>query len=234
MSASKLYLIKSVIFIALVNEVIGECGYNSCPETDPKKLNIHVISHSHDDVGWVNSVDKLYEDEVEHVITNVIKSLSIKANRKFTQVETYFFNRWWIEQNNETKTLVHKLVNSGQLSFANGGYCVNDEAVTHYSNIIDQMTFGLKLLDQIFGKCGHPLISWQIDPFGASKEMASLYAQMGFDGHVVNRAINPKGEFIWRGSHDLGEKSDIFTTTLHNHYSAPNGFNFEKGILLCY
>jgi lysosomal alpha-mannosidase len=96
------------------------------------------------------------------------------------------------------------------------------------------MTFGLKLLDQIFGKCGHPLISWQIDPFGASKEMASLYAQMGFDGHVVNRAINPKGEFIWRGSHDLGEKSDIFTTTLHNHYSAPNGFNFEKGILLCY
>jgi hypothetical protein len=62
--------------------------------------------------------------------------------------------------------------------------------------------------------------------------MASLYAQMGFDGHVTNRAIKPKGEFIWRGSHDLGEKSEIFTTVLHNHFGPPYGFDFEIGIKL--
>jgi lysosomal alpha-mannosidase len=130
--------------------------------------------------------------------------------------------------------LVHKLLNSGQLSFTNGGYCVNDEGAAHYSSIIDQMTLGLKILDDLFGKCGHPLVSWQIDPSGASKEMASLYAQMGFNAHVVNRAIDPKGEFIWRGSHDLGEKSDIFATTLHDHYYPPKGFIFEDGINFLY
>jgi lysosomal alpha-mannosidase len=223
--------VKVVILTVFVTKVLCDCGYNSCIKTEPKKLNIHVIAHSHDDVGWIKTVDGYYEEDVTHIITNVVQSLGKNPNRKFTQVETYYLKRWWSEQNNETKALVHKLINSGQLSFANGGYCVNDEAVAHYNGIIDQMTLGLKILDDMFGECGHPLISWQIDPSGASKEMASLYALMGFDGHVVNRAINPKGEFIWRGNHDLGEKSDIFTTTLHDHYSAPKGFNFEHGMI---
>jgi hypothetical protein len=60
--------------------------------------------------------------------------------------------------------------------------------------------------------------------------MASLYAQMGFDGHVFNRGVFPKGEFVWGGSPDLGVNADIFTTILHNHYSAPDGFDFEDGI----
>lgn len=80
-------------------------------------------------------------------------------------------------------------------------------------------------MNHTFGKCAHPKVSWQIDPFGASKEMPSLYAQMGFDGHVYNRGILPKGEFIWKASEDLD--TDIFTTILHNHYSAPDGYNFE-------
>ncbi len=228
--------LKQFIFIQIylisiqIIRILGECGYNSCAKYDPKKLNIHVIAHSHDDVGYLKTVDENYEQDIKHIITNVVQSLSKSPKRTFTQVEIYYFNRWWTEQHNDTKTLVQKLVNSGQLSFTNGGYCSNDEGAAHYNGIIDQMTLGLKILDDLFGKCGHPLVSWQIDSFGASKEMASLYAQMGFDGHVTNRAIKPKGEFIWRGSHDLGEKSEIFTTVLHNHYGPPDGFDFETGI----
>ena len=227
MKLSKIVFIWIFLF---VNEVLGECGYNSCKESDPKKLNIHVVAHSHDDVGWLKTVDGYYYDDVQHVITNVVNSLHKNTKRRFTQVETYFFNRWWSEQNNQTRALTQSLVSSGQLSFANGGYTVNDEGAAHYSEIIDQMTLGLNILNNLFGKCGHPLISWQIDPFGASKEMASLYAQMGFDGHVFNRGVFPKGEFIWKGSQDLGQTSEILTTILHNHYSAPNGFDFEEGI----
>jgi lysosomal alpha-mannosidase len=191
-----------------------------------------VIAHSHDDVGYLKTVDENYEQDIKHIITNVVQSLSKSPKRTFTQAEIYYFNRWWTEQHNDTKTLVHKLVNSGQLSFTNGGYCMNDEGAAYYNGIIDQMTLGLRILDDLFGKCGHPLVSWQIDSFGASKEMASLYAQMGFDGHVVNRGVEPKGEFIWRGSHDLGDKSQIFTTVLHDYYKPPNGFDFEYGIQL--
>ncbi|XP_054159740.1 lysosomal alpha-mannosidase-like [Oppia nitens] len=123
------------------------------------------------------------------------------------------------------KEKVKRLVNSGQLVFTNGGWTVNDEGTAHYKDIINQLTLGLKFLRSEFGSCGSPTVSWQIDPFGATREMASLYAQMGFDGHVINRGVHPKGDFIWKSSDDLN--TTIFSTVLHNHYSAPKGFKFE-------
>jgi hypothetical protein len=36
-------------------------------------------------------------------------------------------------------------------------------------------------------------------------------------------------EFVWRGSHSLKQRSDMFTHVLHKHYSAPEGFDWEEG-----
>ncbi len=148
-------LILSLSIVATT--VSAECGYSLCHKTDPKKLNIHLIPHSHDDVGWLQTPDGYYTvgdhlHAVRNIITNVVKSLQLSPNRKYTQVEAYFFHRWWTEQNEETKNVVRKLVNSGQLVFTNGGWCVNDEGAAHYNNIIDQMTVGLRFLDQEFGE----------------------------------------------------------------------------------
>jgi hypothetical protein len=60
-----------LIEICLINiqiiRILGECGYNSCAKYDPKKLNIHVIAHSHDDVGYLKTVDEYYEQDVKHM-----------------------------------------------------------------------------------------------------------------------------------------------------------------------
>ncbi|XP_054158995.1 lysosomal alpha-mannosidase-like [Oppia nitens] len=216
-----------IICVSLLFTVVyGKCGYDSCPALDNNKLNIHFIPHSHDDVGWMTTPDGYYDGSTRAIITNVVKALDANPERRFTQVEIYFFNRWWREQTQQVRDLTQKLVNEGRLVFTNGGWTVNDEGAAHYNNIIDQMTLGLKFLNTTFGLCGHPKVSWQIDPFGASLEMPSLYAQMGFDAHVYNRGPT-HGEYVWHASKDLDQR--IFTTILHSHYSAPNGFNFENG-----
>ena len=126
---------------ALLTTIGGECGYNACHKTDPKKLNIHMIAHSHDDVGWLQTVDS-YSDTTNTIISSVVESLLANSERKFTQVEMYFFHRWWKQQTQQTQEAVRKLVDNGQLVFSNGGWTVNDEGTALYNNIIDQMTLG--------------------------------------------------------------------------------------------
>ena len=75
--------------------------------------------------------------------------------------------------------LIYLLTNiSGSLEFILGGWCMNDEAATHYQAIIDQHTLGFDFLKKNFGSCGRPRVAWQIDPFGHSREQASLFAQV--------------------------------------------------------
>ncbi len=93
----------------------------------------------------------------------------------------------------------------GRLEFISGGWSMNDEAATHYNSIIDQHSLGAEFLRDQFSECGRPKIGWQIDPFGHSREQASLLAQvingfflrknesvfdfkMGFDGLFFGRA----------------------------------------------
>lgn len=63
---------------------------------------------------------------------------------RFIQVETAFFWQWWKKQSEETRNIVKKLVNDGQLEIINAGWSMNDEAAAHYQSIIDQFTWGLR------------------------------------------------------------------------------------------
>ena len=55
---------------------------------------------------------------------------------------------------------------------------MNDEATAHYNAMIDQMTLGLKFIENTFGSAARPTVGWHIDPFGHSAEQASLFAQV--------------------------------------------------------
>ncbi|KAF7652581.1 hypothetical protein LDENG_00095180 [Lucifuga dentata] len=222
------------------------CGYKSCHATKPNMLNVHLVPHTHDDVGWLKTVDQYYYGDrndiqhagVQYILDSVVEQLLKNADRRFIYVETAFFYRWWKQQSSSMQATVRRLVDEGRLEFVNGGWCMSDEATTHYSAVIDQMTMGLRFLNETFGPCGRPRVAWHIDPFGHAREHASMFAQMGFDGFFFGRVDyqdracrmrQKEQELLWRASDSLTPPTaDLFTGILPNGYNPPEGFCWDQ------
>lgn len=217
--------------------------YNTRSEISPNKINVHFVAHTHDDVGWLKTVDQYYIGSnnsiavanVQFILDTVMDKLEENPDRKFIYVEQAFFQRWWKEQGPKRRAFVHRLVQSGQLEFINGGWCMHDEATTLYIDMIDQTALGHRYILEQFGK--RPRVAWQLDPFGHSAVQAYLLsAEAGFDGLFFSRAdFNDKikrletrtMEFVWRGSKSLGASSEVFAGLMHHHYDPPEGFRFD-------
>ncbi|ELK26831.1 Lysosomal alpha-mannosidase [Myotis davidii] len=226
-----------------------ECAFGvpvqTCPTVKPNMLNVHLLAHTHDDVGWLKTVDQYFygihnriqHAGVQYILDSVISSLLADPTRRFVYVEMAFFSRWWHQQTNATQDVVRDLVRQGRLEFANGGWVMNDEAATHYGAIIDQMTLGLRFLEDTFGNDGRPRVAWHVDPFGHSREQASLFAQMGFDGFFFGRLdyqdklvrkMKLEMEQVWRGSASLKPPTaDLFTSVLPNNYNPPENLCWD-------
>uniref|UniRef100_A0A499FTU7 Alpha-mannosidase n=1 Tax=Anopheles arabiensis TaxID=7173 RepID=A0A499FTU7_ANOAR len=246
-----LLIVFAVIFAASANPAWHKsghrkhhgCGYEACPEPKEGMINVHLVPHSHDDVGWLKTVDQYYYGSrnniqkagVQYILDSVVHELLKDPSRRFIYVESAFFQKWYLEQTPEMQQQVHMLVEEGRLEFIGGAWSMNDEAAVHYQSVVDQFTWGLRFLNDTFGECGRPRIGWQIDPFGHSREQASLFAQMGYDGLFFarldyqdknNRMQTRTPEMIWHTSSSL-EENELFTSVLYNHYSAPPGYCFD-------
>lgn len=119
----------------------------------------------------------------------MIASLAANPKRKFIFVEIAFFSRfvghfflitqrWWREQDDETKAITKQLIANGQLEFINAGtlfypmqvtqgWVMNDEAAVTATDVIDQMTLGH---DFIFNEFGFvPTVGWHIGNISTRK-----------------------------------------------------------------
>ena len=239
-------MVNLFLFVAIfcVGAAAFECKFEEAAK-DEEKLQVHLVPHTHDDVGWLKTVDEYFYGAnnsiqhagVQYILDSVIPQLSADPSKRFIYVEIAFFERWWNEQNDAMKREVKNLVKNKSLEFINAGWCMNDEAATHYNAIIDQMTYGLNFVEETFGSDARPRIAWHIDPFGHSNEQASIFAQMSFDGFFFGRIDyedkklrleQQRMELVWRGSRSLGQDSNIFTGVLYNGYNPPPGFCYDQ------
>ncbi|GKV17421.1 hypothetical protein SLEP1_g27935 [Rubroshorea leprosula] len=219
--------------------------YDTTSKIVPGKLNVHLVAHSHDDVGWLKTIDQYYVGSnnsiqvacVQDVLDSIVPALLADKNRKFIFVEQAFFQRWWRTQSEAIQETVKQLVSSGQLELINGGMCMHDEATTHYIDMIDQTTLGHRFVKQEFNVT--PRIGWQIDPFGHSAAQAYLLgAEVGFDSLFfaridyqdrAKRKDDKTLEVVWRGSKSLGSSAQIFSDAFPaGNYEPPSKyFHYE-------
>nr|CAD2164236.1 unnamed protein product [Meloidogyne enterolobii] len=232
---------------------IEKCAWDNCPEwsNSPNIINVHLVPHSHDDMGWIKTVDDYYTGArprlvpvgVQYILNTVIDELLKDASRRFCYAEAGFLHRWLLDHNNEQKEkLLHLIVKSGQMEIIGGGWTQPDEATTHYIDIISQYSTGLALLNSTYGNCGRPRVAWQIDPFGHSREHSNIAKLLGNKAlffarthykELKYRADNKQLEFRWKVTSDEEEEinsdNSILTGAfLRGTYAPPNKFCFDS------
>lgn len=201
---------------------------------DEKILKVHIVAHTHDDPGWLKTYDQYYNGlnntiahaGVRYILDSVIVALKENPQRQFTYVEMAFFSRYYNElSSEEERNDVKQLVANGQLSFANGGYVMHDEATTHYISMIDQTTLGHDFLKDTFEYT--PKVGWQLDPFGHSLFNAELSSLCGFDSLYFGRIDHEDLERRYEAQECEGVWNGVFwglTGSYRGNYGPPPGF----------
>lgn len=207
------------------------------------KKYVYVMPHSHDDVGWLKTVNQYFDGSrkstqytyVDVELSTIIDALLLNPERRFSEVEMKFFNLWWVKQTDAKKDQVRQLVKSGQLEIINAGWSMHDEACPIYEDMIDNMMKGQLFALKEFGV--KPRIGWQIDPFGHSNTNARLFHEMGFEamffgrmdtGEAEDRRTNKERQWIQKPTKNAyGKDQEVFFHYLNNIYVFPNDFNWD-------
>ncbi len=79
--------------------------FHTHPEVKARdtKLTVHFVHHTHDDVGWLKTVDEYYSGinnniqrvEVKLILDEVMPELIKDPKKRFSYVEMKFFSMWW-------------------------------------------------------------------------------------------------------------------------------------------
>ena len=121
-------------------------------QSDPNSehLYVHLLTHTHDDVGWLKTYEEYFTGtnqgvtiaNVKLILDTTIETLLRNPEYRFTYVEIKFFSMWWDKQTTELQDQVRTLVNEGRLEFVNAGWSMHDEACTHYDDMMNNMMIG--------------------------------------------------------------------------------------------
>jgi alpha-mannosidase len=207
-------------------------------------LNVHIVAHTHDDVGWLKSVDELYAGlnngiqraRVKSILNSVVASLAQNAARRFIYVEMAFFSLWWAEADAATQALTHRLVESGQLEFISGGWSMEDNTDGSFGEQIDQTTVGHRFLLETFNVT--PRATWSIDPWGHTAFQATYMSSplAGFSSTFAGRIdwemaqqrrLQKSVEVVWAPSASQGLGAATLFSHLYNCYQPPPGFDMN-------
>lgn len=71
-----------------------KCCFQGCPVQKPGMINVHMVPHTHDDAGWLKTVDQYYYGSkskiqkagVQYIIDSVIQELIKDPEKRFVYI----------------------------------------------------------------------------------------------------------------------------------------------------
>lgn len=179
-------------------------------------LQIIVVPHSHNDPGWLWTLETYYTVRTRSILTNTVLFLEKFPDFRMIWSETVFLDIWWKESPTDMQNKFKDLVKQGRIEILSGGWVSVDEATTHYSAVIDQLIEGHLWIKEILGVT--PNISWSIDPFGYSTSLPYLWYKSGMPDMTILRLHGALKQYMghrhimtfnWRQPWDMAGKNDI-------------------------
>lgn len=155
----------------------------SLRESEP--LTIVVVPHSHNDPGWLWTLNTYYEVRTKQILSNTVKFLTETPDFRMIWSETIFLQMWWQDASQQDKQQLKKLLTNGQLEILSGGWVSVDEATTHYTAVLDQLIEGHLWIKDNLGVTVNT--SWSIDPFGYSLTLPYLWKKSGMSNMAILR-----------------------------------------------
>src|SRR3990167_4739207 len=205
----------------------------------PVNKTFNFVLHSHIDPGWLVTMQEYEEMAVKYILNSTTSYLSddpssvqLEHNLKKFTFDAISFVRNWISKEPEKKELLQSVLRQKKFNLINGGISMHDQACCYVDDIIANYEYGREYTKNVFDLV--PIIAWSVDPFGASRGSARLFAEMGFDSLGLNRMppdIKTQKRqdreliFWWRNSNS--PDTDIFTLTIATHYATPTPFGFH-------
>lgn len=206
---------------------------------NPIELTKHrLVCHSHDDLGWLKTIDQYYENSVRQILTSAISALEKTKTsdprliRKFVYSEVGFLKIFINEDKKQSRQKIEKiknLIKNGQWEWVNGGISQSDSACPHYEDIISNYFAGQSYLKRNFDSSSK--IGWQLDPFGHSKALMFIARKFGMEHAVIARIPlkdklkldeSKNLEFKWQ-FHD----NSLITIHFYNHYNSPKSLKCD-------
>lgn len=61
------------------------------------------MPHSHNDPGWLKTVNEYFEEQTRNILNNMLGKLTALPNMTFVWAESVFLAKWWEELSDENK-----------------------------------------------------------------------------------------------------------------------------------
>ncbi|KAI8323178.1 hypothetical protein GQ54DRAFT_116086 [Martensiomyces pterosporus] len=217
----------------------------------PQNLTLHLLPHSHSDIGWNLSFQDYYASSVHAVMRRAAVELWKRADRRFTWGDLAFVHMWMADEGDKPNSVLPgddsrltwrqvlaELMRRGQWEFAGGTYVSPDEGLTTWwahNSIVD---LGHRVLArELNSSVG---VAWQIDNFGHMDTMPYLLKNTGYEELILGRmayrdlydfASKSDLQFLWQSPKhaQLAEDAPLLTHFLSVHYASPSpSFDFDN------